>query len=192
MDGNPYNFNWPNRKDNEPTTKSPNQLVLKSTQGAIFDIKEKYKRSHKYSRIKENHKSNYISIEFDLPIQYSGTTQSRPRVFGMDSKGKPHKQVVKFEATGKVQTSGGQKVSDATMTKMQEMGSLAVFKKAIKKRVSFKSAKDIKDDDVLYAELKQIWKDVGDVDEIGFDWIDNFYKQNIALFKGKGVYIIHI
>ncbi len=184
MEGNPYNFNWPNRKDNEKETKSPNQLVLKSTQGAIFDIKEKYKRSHKYSRIKENHKSNYISIEFDLPVRYSGTTQSRPRVFGTDSKGNPHKQVVKFEATGKVITAGGAKVSDATMTKMQEMGSLAVFKKAIRKGVSFKSAKDIKDDDTLYAELKKIWKDVGDVDEIGFDWIDNFYKQNIALFKG--------
>ena len=74
----------------------------------------------------------------------------------------------------------GGTVSDATMTRMQELGSAWVFKRAIQDDITFNSANDIVNDDITYNEIKKIWKTVGRVDwddEIDGEWLVNFYKQ---------------
>ncbi len=58
----------------------------------------------------------------------------------------------------------GGTVSDATMTRMQELGSAWVFKRAIQDNITFNSANDIVNDDETYKQLIDIWKKVGKVD----------------------------
>ena len=55
-------------------------------------------------------------------------------------------------------------VPAATMTRMQELGSAWVFKRAIQDNVTFNSANDIVNDKKTYDELVKIWKTVGKVD----------------------------
>ena len=55
-------------------------------------------------------------------------------------------------------------VSPATRTRMQELGSAWVFKRAIQDNVSFKKLEDIKKDKLTFTEIKKIWKKVGNVE----------------------------
>ena len=83
----------------------------------------------------------------------------------------------------------GGTVSDATMTRMQELGSAWVFKRAIQDNVVFNSANDIVNDKKTYQELVNIWKKVGKVDwddDIDGEWVINFYKQTKLLLKKIG------
>ena len=83
----------------------------------------------------------------------------------------------------------GGTVSDAAMTRMQELGSAWVFKRAIQDNKIFNSANDIVNDDITYNELVKIWKTVGRVDwdnEIDGVWLVNFYKQQKILIKKIG------
>ena len=76
--------------------------------------------------------------------------------------------------------AGDGKVSDATMTRMQELGSAWIFKRAIQDNEVFNSAKDIRNDKVTFDEIKKIWKRAGKVnwvDEVDSQWLENFYKQ---------------
>ena len=80
-------------------------------------------------------------------------------------------------------------VASATMTRMQELGSAWVFKRAIQDNVSFKSANDIVNDKKTYDQLVDIWKKVGKVewdDEIDGEWVINFYKQQKTLLAKIG------
>ena len=80
-------------------------------------------------------------------------------------------------------------VSAATMTRMQELGSALVFKRAIQDNVDFKSANDIVNDKKTYDELVKIWKTVGKVDwddSIDGEWVVNFYKQQRTLLQKIG------
>ena len=80
-------------------------------------------------------------------------------------------------------------VSSATMTRMQELGSAWVFKRAIQDNIVFKSANDIVNDSVTYKELIKIWKTVGKCeweDDIDGEWVINFYKQTAILLKKIG------
>ncbi len=80
-------------------------------------------------------------------------------------------------------------VSAATMTRMQELGSAWVFKRAIQDNVDFKSANDIVNDKKTYDELVKIWKTVGKVDwddSIDGEWVVNFYKQQRTLLQKIG------
>jgi hypothetical protein len=80
-------------------------------------------------------------------------------------------------------------VSPATMTRMQELGSAWVFKRAIQNNIDFKSANDIVNDKVTYNELVKIWKTVGKVDwdnSIDGEWVVNFYKQQKKLIREIG------
>jgi|SaaInlV_120m_DNA_3_1039746.scaffolds.fasta_scaffold02896_3 hypothetical protein len=95
-------------------------------------------------------------------------------------------QRVKFEKTGATTDASGKKISEATMTRMQELGSAWVFKRAIQDNVDFSSPAVIKNDKVTMDELKRIWKTIGGADEVGDDWIDTFYKQNKTLLKKIG------
>ena len=85
--------------------------------------------------------------------------------------------------------AGDGKVSDATMTRMQELGSAWVFKRAIQDNEVFKSAKDIRKDKVTFDEIKKIWKRAGKVnwvDEVDSQWLENFYKQHKVLLPQVG------
>jgi hypothetical protein len=80
-------------------------------------------------------------------------------------------------------------VAAATMTRMQELGSAWVFKRAIQDNVIFNSANDIVNDKKTYDELVKIWKTVGKVDwddDIDGEWVVNFYKQQSVLLKKIG------
>tara|TARA_B100000287_G_scaffold370630_1_gene368189 strand:+ start:42 stop:1364 length:1323 start_codon:yes stop_codon:yes gene_type:complete len=77
----------------------------------------------------------------------------------------------------------------AVMTRMQELGSAWVFKRAIQDNVTFNSANDIVNDKVTYNELVKIWKTVGKVDwddSVDGEWVVNFYKQQKVLLKKIG------
>lgn len=80
-------------------------------------------------------------------------------------------------------------VAAATMTRMQELGSAWVFKRAIQDNIIFNSANDIVNDKKTYDELVKIWKTVGKVDwddDIDGEWVVNFYKQQSVLLKKIG------
>ena len=77
----------------------------------------------------------------------------------------------------------------AVMTRMQELGSAWVFKRAIQDNIIFNSANDIVSDKVTYNELVKIWKTVGKVDwddDVDGEWVVNFYKQQKVLLKKIG------
>ena len=85
--------------------------------------------------------------------------------------------------------AGDGKVSDATMTRMQELGSAWIFKRAIQDNEVFNSAKDIRNDKVTFDEIKKIWKRAGKVnwvDEVDSQWLENFYKQQEVLIRKIG------
>ena len=80
-------------------------------------------------------------------------------------------------------------VPAATMTRMQELGSAWVFKRAIQDNITFNSANDIVNDKITYKELVKIWKTVGKVDwddSVDGEWVVNFYKQQKVLLKKIG------
>jgi len=80
-------------------------------------------------------------------------------------------------------------VPAATMTRMQELGSAWVFKRAIQDNITFNSANDIVNDKITYKELVKIWKTVGKVDwddDVDGEWLVNFYKQQKVLLKKIG------
>ena len=89
------------------------------------------------------------------------------------------RQTVKFEATGKT----GDDVSAATMTRMQELGSAYIFKRAIQDNQEYKKPEDIMNDDDAMGELKKIWKSIGKLDEVDEQWIESFYAQQKVLLK---------
>jgi len=86
-------------------------------------------------------------------------------------------------------TKTSKDVAAATMTRMQELGSAWVFKRAIQDNVMFNTANDIVNDKVTYQELVKIWKTVGKCewnDDIDGEWVVNFYKQQRVLLKKIG------
>ena len=140
--------------------KGVNNIVLKGPAGAIDDIKIKYK----HWKLK--------------PKILNSTNDSLTVQIGV--------QPVKFEATGKVVSASGKKVDEATLTRMQELGSLHVFKKAIDENCKWADWKALKGDPKTMPGLVKIWRDVGNVDYVGDDWIQNFWKQNAVLITKVG------
>ncbi len=168
----PQPFVFPNKPKSElkpESTKAPSQILLKCTQAAIDDIIVKYKRKHKYSeKVKED--DQYITIKIKLPLD-----------FGATKKGENLWQVIRFEATKKVMTSNGQQVSEAKMTRMQELGSAFIFMQSLKRNVKYPTWQHIRSHHATMRGLNGIWKHVGNVDEVGVDWIQTFWKQNARL-----------
>jgi len=144
-------LNWPNFG----ARGGVNQIILKCSQGAIDNIKGWSRRSTYVKQVVDNSKRDSITIMFDI-------------------------QPVKFEATGKVITTSGKKISEAAMTRMQEAGSAAVFRQSIKYGKKFTSPDAIKKDNDTMRELKAIWGRES-VPDVGMEWINNFYKQNKLL-----------
>ena len=85
-------------------------------------------------------------------------------------------------------------LSGAVRTRMQELGSAWVFKRAIQDNQQFKKWEDIvtgnpKDNGKTFNELKKIWKTIGNVDwddEVDQPWLESFYKQQAALLPAIG------
>ena len=80
-------------------------------------------------------------------------------------------------------------ISESTLTRMQELGSAWVFKRAIQDNAVWSSWEAIKADDKTYDEIKKIWKTVGNVDwdDAADDpWMESFYKQQEELLDKIG------
>ena len=85
--------------------------------------------------------------------------------------------------------AGDGSVNEATMTRMQELGSAWVFKRAIQDNEPFNRWEDIRKDKVTFDEIKKIWKRAGKVnwvDEVDSQWLENFYKQHKVLLPKVG------
>ena len=87
--------------------------------------------------------------------------------------------------------AGDGKVADATMTRMQELGSAWIFKRAIQDNaaVRWTSADSIRNDKDTFKEIVKIWKEAGKVnwvDNVDMPWLINFYKQQEALLQKIG------
>ena len=69
----------------------------------------------------------------------------------------------------------------ATLTRMQELGTAWIFKRAIQHNQTWKTYKDIKGpkDKKTFPELQKIWSKVGGVqwdDDVDDAWLESFYK----------------
>ena len=87
--------------------------------------------------------------------------------------------------------AGDGKVADATMTRMQELGSAWIFKRAIQDNaaVRWTSADSIRNDKDTFKEIVKIWKEAGKVnwvDNVDMPWLINFYKQQEELIQKIG------
>ena len=77
----------------------------------------------------------------------------------------------------------------STLTRMQELGSAWVFKRAIQDNAVWDSWEEIKQDEDTYEEIKKIWDKVGGVrwnDAVDDEWLESFYKQQEALLSKIG------
>ena len=80
-------------------------------------------------------------------------------------------------------------IPSSTLTRMQELGSAWVFKRAIQDNATWSSWQEIKEDDDTYDEIKKIWFKVGGVewfDAADDQWLESFYKQQDALLAKIG------
>ena len=80
-------------------------------------------------------------------------------------------------------------IPDSTLTRMQELGSAWVFKRAIQDNAVWSSWEQIKEDNDTYDEIKKIWNKVGGVmwDDAADDpWMESFYKQQEELLDKIG------
>ena len=87
--------------------------------------------------------------------------------------------------------AGDGSVSSSTMTRMQELGSAWVFKRAIQDNaaVGWKSWESIRNDKDTFNEIVKIWKVAGKVnwvDDVDLPWLINFYKQQEVLLDKIG------
>ena len=85
--------------------------------------------------------------------------------------------------------AGDGKVADATMTRMQELGSAWIFKRAIQDNKGWQRWEHFKKDAATFDEIKKIWKKVGKVnwvDDVDDKWLVNFYKQQKVLLSKIG------
>jgi hypothetical protein len=152
---------WPNRGANG----NPKQIVIKTDANTINAIIDHMNSHGSRKKIIESSKAHT-----QITIRYSFPRPAKP-------------QLVKFQQTGKVTNASGNKVSDAAMTAMQELGSLWVFKRSIQDNKTFNKWQDIKTDPKTYDELIKIWTLIGKVPTgPGDEWLEVFYKQNKAFF----------
>ena len=114
-----------NGRDTFGTAPMEKLIVIKTSRSAIDKLIRRYRGSY-ITQSKKGGAKWYK--EGDFIRLYVGT------------------QVVKFQQTGKLTTSGGKSISEATMTKMQELGSAFVFKRAIKDDKSWGNILALKSD----------------------------------------------
>jgi len=147
-----------------PGASADHYIVLKTSKAGITKIIQRYKNSY-ISAVKGGSKwykdGEFIYIFLGI-------------------------QRIKFVQTSKLTDSKGKAISEATMTKMQELGSAHVFKRAIEDNKEWGSVEKLKADDDTMSGLRDIWKKVGKSDLVDDEWIDNFYKQQKKLIDCIG------
>lgn len=166
---------WPNRERKaDKTFGNPKQILIKSDSGTINIIGDYFSKGQQRQRLIKYKPHDYVDVLFNF-----GKTTVRKGKKGKSVVVDQKPQVVRFEATGKVLTASGNAVSASTMTAMQELGTLWVFRQVIQEDKVFKKWQDIKEDKETYDELKNIWSLIGKVDTGPEDkWLEIFFKQN--------------
>jgi hypothetical protein len=150
------NPSWPNLGGRNKVK----QHVIATSKDIVDAIKKEYKKATLKSFVLET-KINAIKIQIGI-------------------------QPVLFRVTGKLTDSSGKTIPESTMTRMQELGSAWIFKRAIQDNITWNTWEDIKTDKVTMKEMNRIWKTIGDIDTVGDDWIQNFWKQNKTLITKVG------
>ena len=154
-----------NGRDTFGTAPMEKLIVIKTSRSAIEKLIRRYKGSY-IAQTKKGGQKWYKDGDFIR--LFVGT------------------QVIKFQQTGKLTTSSGKSISETTMTRMQELASAFVFKRAIKDNKSWSNMLALRADKETMDGIKKIWKDIGDVDDVDEDWINNFYKQQKTLIDKIG------
>ena len=189
------NFTFPNRtKSEKDQQKAPATIVIKSSQAVIDDLLMRYHgktqvmiKGVKYDVVQriegrsDADGTTEFTITYNLPASegfMKGPKSKAPRTF---------LQKVVWRKTGKVFNSKGGRVSESTMTRIQEIGTARVLRHAMRgANKDLTTAAKIKQDKVLMKQLHFIFKKVGDVDEVDNEWLHNFAQQNkIVLDKIK-------
>lgn len=176
---------WPN---NDPTKKDKNNFIkwnpklitIKSTASVINLIGEYFSKGSQRARKIKYVPHDYVSIEFRFPDGQTVISKGRGKNKTEVSVAEPRKpQVVRFESTGKVVSKNGAPVPASTMTAMQELGTLWVFRQVIQENKRFNKWQDIKADSDTWKELVHIWDFIGGVSGGPEDkWLEIFFKQN--------------
>ena len=160
---------FPNRSG---STGNPTQIVIKTHATTVNKIIDLYKRDNRKKSLWKGERNKDVVIKF---------------------KDSNWEQPVKFQASGiKPRAASGKKISEATFTAMQELGSAWVLHRAFIKRGSFNKGDDVRKDAETYKELQRIWKELGDTNGPDDEWLDNFVAQSKAVLgdsiAGKGQY----
>lgn len=166
---------WPNRG---PQGRGDPKVITFKTDVSTVNTITNWMNSNpqRRKRIAGSRQHDYVSLIFGF-----GDTTKKGKAVAQ----KP--QIIKIESTGKVLSANGQKVSEATMTAMQELGTLWVFKRAIQDNKEFKRWEDIKNDKDTWEELERIWTLIGKVPTgPGDEWLEVFYKQNEVFLREVG------
>ena len=80
-------------------------------------------------------------------------------------------------------------VPESTLTRMQELGSAWVFKRAIQDNKGWQKWEHIKKDKDTFGEITKVWKKVGGVewnDNADDPWLESFHKQQKVLLRNIG------
>ena len=167
--------NWPNG-----SFMKPKMILIKSKESVINILGEYFSKGSQRQRLISYREHDHISVafNFDETTEMKTTGRGKNKQTGsVKVKRKP--QVVRFESTGKVLTKSGAAVPASTMTAMQELGTLWVFRQVIQENKKFSKWQDIKKDDDTWNELVKIWNDIGNVPGGPEDkWLQIFFKQN--------------
>jgi hypothetical protein len=166
---------WPNReKGAKGIFGNPKQILIKSDSGTVNIIGEYFSKGKQRQRLVQYRPHDFVMVQFNFG---KTTVMKGRRSVSVDQK----PQIVRFEATGKTMTASGSVVPASTMTAMQELGTLWVFRQVIQENKKFRKWQDIKNDSDTYDELKKIWKEIGKVESGPEDrWLEIFFKQNDA------------
>ena len=86
-------------------------------------------------------------------------------------------------------TKTSKDIAESTLTRMQELGSAWVFKRAIQDNKGWQKWEHIKKDEKTFGEITKVWKKVGSVewnDKADDPWLESFHKQQKVLLRNIG------
>ena len=186
-------FRFPNRTELEKKAqKPPATIVIKTSQSAIDDLLKRYKSE---TKVMVRGRSHVVVERFQGRSDSDGiseltVTLKLPESEGYVKNKKPEQTFVQkmvWRKTGKTFNSKGQGVSESTMTRIQEIGTARVLRHAMKGvNHDLTTAAKIRADEPVMKNLKDVFKRIGDIDEVGNEWLHNFAAQNkVVLEKVK-------
>jgi len=176
---------WDGKKWPNGNFMKPKMILIKSKQSVINMIGEYFSKGSQRQRLISYREHDHVSVAFNFDDTTEMKTTGRGKNKQTSSvKVKRKPQVVRFESTGKLFTKGGAAVPASTMTAMQELGTLWVFRQVIQEDKKFRKWQDIKSDKETWEELVKIWDDIGNVSGGPEDkWLQIFFKQNDVFMR---------